>query len=211
MQQKASAGLKGPRERIREAALVLFYREGLGVPLERIMEESGTYKKSLYHHFPLRADLGREYLHMQAERFVGLLSALTRKHRRFLEFWQAWVRVLRSRVRSGRYRGCPFACLAGQSLAESSEYSAVLRSAMERWTAVLARYLETALVGEGERPLHPQVARALAEQVLVSFEGATALHLVTGDAQHFRTMEKNVPLLLEALRRQEEGAVRSRA
>ncbi len=198
----------GPRERIEEATVRLFYSRGYHVPLEELMEEAGAYRKSLYRYFPDRRDLGRAYLERQSERFVGLLRTLTERHDRFDDFWRAWMRIVRSQARAGLYRGCPFAGFAGQTLTESEAYADDLRQAMALWLETMERFLERAFVADEQGDAPAQGTRAqgpprsrcrrMAEQVLAAFEGASAMHLLTGDIAYFEKMEVDVPILLRA-------------
>src|SRR5580658_8707050 len=58
----ASSGL-GSRERILSVAGSLFYREGINATgVERIAQEAGVSKRTMYQHFPSKTQLVEEYL-----------------------------------------------------------------------------------------------------------------------------------------------------
>lgn len=66
-----------PRERIHGAALVLFARYGLeGVSLQRIADEVGLHKSSLFHHYRSKSELAMEVFTGALERVVSRLGPL---------------------------------------------------------------------------------------------------------------------------------------
>lgn len=67
-----TAGLAlGARQRILETAYELFSRNGLrAVGIERIIDESAVAKKTLYRHFPSKADLIVAFLEMRGQRWT---------------------------------------------------------------------------------------------------------------------------------------------
>jgi AcrR family transcriptional regulator len=78
-----SPALAPARERILEAALRLFYADGVrATGIDRIIAESGVAKMSFYRHFPSKSDLVCAFLEARHERWmawfngrVGELSA----------------------------------------------------------------------------------------------------------------------------------------
>lgn len=76
MTSAAVPGRRSARERLLETADRLFYREGIhAVGIDRILEESGVAKGSLYYNFEGKDDLVREYLLRQHDRWVAAIDA----------------------------------------------------------------------------------------------------------------------------------------
>lgn len=71
-----STGDSAARERILDAAYELFARNGVrAVGIDRIIEEAGVAKTTLYRHFPSKADLVLAFLDLREQRWTrGLLE-----------------------------------------------------------------------------------------------------------------------------------------
>ncbi len=179
---------EGPRARIVDAAVDLFYREGYAnTTVDRIIAESGAYKKSFYRYFPARADLGREYLRKQGFRFLTFLETLTARHDGFEQFWRAWMRWLKRDVRAGHYLGCPFAGFASQARGEMDQFQDEMDHVVARWRAELSAYLRGCRFAEGKLP--PEQAIELTDGIMMLYEGAVALFGMTGDEAYIKRLE----------------------
>jgi AcrR family transcriptional regulator len=76
MTSVAGPGKRSARERLLETADRLFYYEGIhAVGIDRILEESGVAKGSLYYNFGGKDDLVREFLMRQHDRWVAAIAA----------------------------------------------------------------------------------------------------------------------------------------
>jgi AcrR family transcriptional regulator len=75
MAQSAGSGRRSARERLLEAADRLFYNEGIGkVGIDRVLEESGVAKGSLYYNFGGKDDLVRAYLQNRHAKWAARLD-----------------------------------------------------------------------------------------------------------------------------------------
>lgn len=104
------------RQRLLQAADVLFYREGVHtVGIERILEQAGAAKASLYSTFGSKEELVRAYLEQRAtevkERAEKRMAGVEDPRARILAVFDG----LKDRVAEGDYYGCPFirACTEG--------------------------------------------------------------------------------------------------
>ncbi|WP_344653579.1 TetR/AcrR family transcriptional regulator [Cryptosporangium japonicum] len=109
MTSVAGPGRRSARERLLETADRLFYREGIhAVGIDRILEESGVAKGSLYYNFDGKDELVREYLMRQHDRWVAAIDARTAAetdpHDRILAVFEALGQIF---VEPG-FAGCAF-------------------------------------------------------------------------------------------------------
>lgn len=103
----AENGNTSTRERIVDAAVDLFYRQGYqATVVNQIVEEAGVSKPTFYTHFPSKEDLCITYLKtrrdiaLQAHR--DAIAAAKTPYERFL----APIRVLKDYMANTSYRGC---------------------------------------------------------------------------------------------------------
>lgn len=97
------------RERILETASSLFYRQGVrAVGIDRVIEEAGVAKASLYRHFRTKDDLVAAFLEREDRDFWGTWDAVAAQHanepRAELDAHLAWIG---QRIARPGYRGCP--------------------------------------------------------------------------------------------------------
>lgn len=100
------SGRRSARERLLEAADRLFYNEGVGrVGIDRVLEESGVAKGSLYYNFGGKDDLVRAYLQNRhakwAARLDARINAETDPREKLLPIFDAPPRWTPSRTRAG--------------------------------------------------------------------------------------------------------------
>jgi AcrR family transcriptional regulator len=98
------------RERILETADRLFYNEGIhAVGINRIVDEAGVTRVTLYRHFPSKDDLISGYLQRRGrydrDQVAGLIAALPDDPRRVLT---ELATVLTQDDFAAVRRGCPF-------------------------------------------------------------------------------------------------------
>ena len=75
MASAAGSGRRSARERLLGAADRLFYTEGVGkVGIDRVLEESGVAKGSLYYNFGGKDDLVRAYLQNRHAKWAARLN-----------------------------------------------------------------------------------------------------------------------------------------
>jgi AcrR family transcriptional regulator len=76
MSSAANPGKRSARDRLLEAADRLFYDEGVrAVGIDRVLEQSGVAKGSLYYNFGGKDDLVRTYLHNRHEKWAARIDA----------------------------------------------------------------------------------------------------------------------------------------
>jgi AcrR family transcriptional regulator len=104
------------RERLLEAADDLFYRVGVQtVGIDRVIEQAGVAKASLYNTFGSKEALVEAYLDGRRERITGRitrhLAAYDEPRDRILAVFEA----LHETANNPSYRGCPFALASAEA------------------------------------------------------------------------------------------------
>jgi AcrR family transcriptional regulator len=78
MSESAPPRKRSARDRLLEAADRLFYNEGIGaVGIDRVLEQSGVAKGSLYYNFSGKDDLVRAYLQNRHAKWAGRIDERT--------------------------------------------------------------------------------------------------------------------------------------
>lgn len=178
---------KPARERLLDAANDLFYREGVQtVGIDRVIEEAGVAKASLYNTFGSKEALVRAYLEARhagtTDRLLAAVEGETDPRARLLAVFDAQGELF---AQPG-FRGCAFATASaeapGGGLVEraADEYRADIRGLLTRLAeeagaadpVVLGRQLQLIYDGAGlgarmdRDPSTAHVARAAAEQLI---------------------------------------------
>jgi AcrR family transcriptional regulator len=165
-EKSADSGSSSPgsRERILSVAGSLFYREGIHVTgVERIAEEAGVSKRTMYQHFGSKTQLVEEYLRgihdsggMPNEKALDAPGASPRN--RLLAIFDS--------PPTDRFRGCPFHNAAVEAADHMPGVHAVVH---EHKLQFITRLTEVAAKAGAKDPYQ------LGHQLAVLFEGATAL------------------------------------
>lgn len=187
----ASTPTPSVRERLLATATELFYREGIqAVGVQRVIEEAGAAKASLYAHFPSKDDLIAAYLERMSEMAKARIEESLRgagpdPRDQILALFDSvdeWRR-------SPDFRGCPFtnACseLADQDHAGHSaigHHRAWLRQRIEE----LARRTDT------DDPV------LLGRALLLLLDGATSATMLDHDPEAVRTARRAAERLLDS-------------
>jgi AcrR family transcriptional regulator len=149
------------RARVLDAALRLFYAEGVHVVgVDRIIAEAGVAKQTFYNHFPGKDDLVREYLTEQSAWQRAAVAALPPASPR--ETLTAIFTIMCDFGAASGYRGCAFINAA----AEFPDPAHPVRVAIDehrRWLRGLYREL---LAADG----HPDAERT-ADMLLLVRDG----------------------------------------
>jgi AcrR family transcriptional regulator len=151
-------------ERILSAARSLFYREGIhATGVERIAQEAGVSKRTMYQHFPSKTQLVEEYLRgvheaggMPNEKALNVPGASPRN--RLLAIFDS--------PPADRFRGCPFHNAAVEA---ADEMPAVHEVVHEHKLQFITRLTDVATQAGAKDPYQ------LGHQLAVLFEGATSL------------------------------------
>ncbi|HKC28003.1 MAG TPA: TetR/AcrR family transcriptional regulator [Jatrophihabitans sp.] len=156
---------RNAKERILAAADDLFYNEGIrSVGIDRVIEQAGVAKGSLYYSFEGKDDLVRAYLTnrhgMWAERVTAGIEAHTDPRERILAVFD----VLGELFTQPDYRGCAFVNATAEAAADSVEAEAAV--VFRDWVHDLFLDLAT----------HTTVAdpKALADTLVLLYDGAVA-------------------------------------
>lgn len=165
-------------ERLLATASDLFYREGINaVGIQRVIDEAGVAKASLYAHFASKDDLVAACLARRSEAYQARVAA------ELAPLGDPVARVLRlfdvasEWMVSGDFRGCPFANADGELASPSHPARAIVSSHFAWVLALLTR-----LVGEAGLPEPDRLAGALMNLL----QGATTRALAEGTADAAR-------------------------
>jgi AcrR family transcriptional regulator len=191
-QVEPQRGGRGARQRILDAAVRLFYLEGINATgVERLAAEASVSKRTLYQHFPSKTAVVEEYL-QYIRRGVG--DPITPDA-------AASRRSPKSRILSlfdappgdGPLRGCPFhnaAVEAADAMPEIHEIVEAHKRSYVDGVIALAREAGAA---------NPKL---LGSQLAILFEGAAAMSTSLNDAEPWTHARKAAQTLLgEAVRR----------
>lgn len=168
------------RENILNVAGTLFYKEGVrAVGVDRIIEEAGVAKATLYRHFPSKEHLVAAYLGARHERVMrGLEEALAASADP-----RARIRILfdhlHAKADSPEFRGCAFA-LAVAEHGESASVAEIARRHKAAVRAIFARVLRESGAGG-------DAAERTAAHLALLYEGALASVAVHRDSRFVLT------------------------
>lgn len=157
-------GGRGARERIERAAARLFYRNGIhATGVELIARDAHVSKRTLYHHFPSKADLVDSYL-----RGIETRGGTPNEQRLDEADLPARDRLLAIFELPQRdvLRGCPFHNAAVESAGAFQATDRIVRTHKRDFTRRLVAVAREAGAAD------PQL---LGQQLAVLFEGATAM------------------------------------
>ena len=160
------------KEALLEKAMMVFHQKGyFATSMDDLAKACGLKKGSFYHYFP-----GKEAL---------MLEVLADAHRRYRQYVLAAAddpalqprerleRMLRRQIRivTQYYQGCFFGNIALETANHVTAFREPIQALFDEWTDALSRVLSHFMRAEE--------ARALAEQSVLSYEGAvmfTKLH-----------------------------------
>ncbi|KWX68518.1 TetR/AcrR family transcriptional regulator [Mycobacterium sp. NAZ190054] len=160
---------RGARERITAAASELFYRRGIhATGVDTLIAQAEVSKRTFYQHFPSKNALIETYLRDVEERGGSPMERrlqldLAPRERLLTIFDAAAVK---------RFRGCPFHNAVVELAGEVEAVDDIVRDHKQRFSEQLA-----AVAGDAGAVDPWQ----LAQQLLVLFEGATALATTLND------------------------------
>jgi AcrR family transcriptional regulator len=177
----------GSRERILSVAGSLFYREGIHVTgVERIAEEAGVSKRTMYQHFGSKTQLVEEYLRaiheaggMPNEKALDTPGASPRN--RLLAIFDS--------PPSDRFRGCPF----HNAAVEAADHMPGVHDVVhEHKLQFIARLTNVAAEAGANDPYR------LGHQLGVLFEGATSLSTSLNDTAPLLHARSAAEVLIDA-------------
>ncbi|BBX04514.1 TetR family transcriptional regulator [Mycolicibacterium moriokaense] len=163
MTTKASHGGRGARERLAATAARLFYRNGINATgVEAVIQEAKVSKRTLYQHFSSKTELVENYLRTLDQSGTPMERPLDRTD---LTPRERLLAIFEARPVE-RFRGCPFHNAAVESAGEWAGIDEIIRTHKRRFAERLVGVAEEAGADD---------AYALGNQLMVLFEGATAL------------------------------------
>jgi AcrR family transcriptional regulator len=185
----------GVKDRLVATASELFYREGVrAVGIQRVIEEAGVAKASLYAHFEskdelIAACLDQRISAWQAHVVTRLLDSTLDARGKLLALFDLQVEW----IRNPEFRGCPLQSVSAEIAAPDHPAKRVLAE-HRQWL----RDFLTALVTEAGLQPAAEVVGAL----IVLYDGASAAALVDGSAamaNHARwAVERLIEVSLQA-------------
>jgi len=161
---EAARGGRGARDRVAAAAADLFYRHGIhATGVEALTSAASVSKRTFYQHFPSKDELVRSYLRALDE---GGGTALERQlDRTEIPPRERLLAIFDARP-ADRFRGCPFHNAAVESAGVVEGVDEIVRDHKLRFAQRLSDVAAEAGAADPRR---------LGSQLLVLFEGATAL------------------------------------
>jgi AcrR family transcriptional regulator len=157
----------GVADRLLSTASALFYREGIhAVGIQRVIEEAGVAKASLYAHYKSKDDLVAAYLRQRSATMQTTIEAelasIAEPTRRILHLFDRNVAL----VDAGDFRGCPFQNAQSELSCATHPARTVLADHKAWMHALLTRLVQAAGI---------QKAEPLAGALLALLTGASAL------------------------------------
>ena len=148
------------RDRLLEAAAGLFYREGInGVGVDRVLDEAGVTRTTLYSHFAGKEGLVAAYLEREDAAIRGYFAEAAERTSDPQEQLELIVQGIADDISRYHTRGCPFINAA----AEFPDASSEVRGIVARHRAWFRQTLRNALAAAG----HPDPDAGAAALVLL--------------------------------------------
>ena len=185
----AAPSSPGPRERLLEAADRLFYRDGIHtVGIDRILEEAGVAKASLYSTFGSKDALIGEYLSQRLARRQERVERAIARHESPRDRILAVFDVLIERAAEKDIRGCAFYRAAAEG--EPDEQVSSVLDAARLWLRMLFIGLAQAFGAKD--------ADRLARQLVILYDGALVMAQMESDAQGPKEARAVAEMLIDA-------------
>ena len=167
--------MSAKRDHLVKSALSLFYKDGINATgIDRILEESGVAKMTLYNHFKSKDELIAATLKVQDKKFNDLVEKEIAKYQDPLEKVIAIFDALDHWFNTKTYRGCFFV----NTMAELGSTNDPLKAACQSHKQHLTDLVHTLLKEGGIAH-----AETLTRQVRLLMEGAIAQSLVMKDKE----------------------------
>ncbi|WP_051133822.1 TetR/AcrR family transcriptional regulator [Leptospira fainei] len=194
----SSSTYSSARDRIMSAALQLFYTKGYpNTGINEILETAGSFKKTLYIHFPSKRDLGKSYLSLQEASILSLVERIMKRERIYSKFIKSWIRVVKRGIKTYYQFGCPIANFANQTH-EDDEFRNLTTDFIHRWQKLFENYLSEIRTRNRNKATREQI-RDVAETILLYYQGAMQLYGMSGDVKYLNKLEKQLLKLKDEL------------
>ena len=180
-------GGRGARNRIVEAAIDLFYREGINATgVERLASEASVSKRTLYQHFPSKTAVVEEYLRYIQQAVDDPIrpgpEAATRTPRERI------LALFETPSPDGPMRGCPFHNAAVEAAEAMPEIQDIVHEHKRNYIKGLTKLARQA---GAENPT------LLGNQLALLYEGAAALSTSLDDPACWTHARKAATTLLD--------------
>lgn len=196
MEDAAETGPDSARDKLLNAAAVLFYNYGIGgTGIDAIVRRAGVAKKSLYNNFASKADLVNQYLAARHAEWLDLyyarLDQAATPQGRVLAVFDAYQDHAEHAYERG-FRGCGLLNAAAE-LAAADEGRQAVRRHKEEVEALLLAHLAELL------PQDPGRAGRMARQLSFLLEGSMARAGLEGHSARLLDARAMACDMLEAL------------
>ncbi|MCL7998878.1 TetR/AcrR family transcriptional regulator [Brucella sp. 21LCYQ03] len=184
------------RERLLEAATVLFYNDGIAATgIDSITRRAGVAKQSLYNNFSSKADLVATYLEIRHEEWLSLyaarLAGKTKPIDRILAVFEAYEDHAEFAYERG-FRGCGLLNAAAELTANHPGRVRV-RTHKEQIEGFLAEHLRCLKIQDNQR------VNELARHLSFILEGAITRAGLEGNGRQMREAKNLVATIIESL------------
>ena len=183
MKESHKTAAPSPAERILAAADRLFYLHGIrAVGVDAVAAEAGVSKRTLYNYYATKDDLIAAYL---VARFQQVAPSDAPAREQLLGYFDH----LERRFASADYRGCPYVNAVAELCDPKHPATGIALQFKEQRRQWMRALLERLGANDPE---------ALATQLQLLVEGATAANLVRGDPALARAARKAAEVLIDA-------------
>lgn len=182
---------KGVKERIIEAASALFYYNGYNqTGINRIIDEAGVAKASMYQHFRSKEDIAVAYLQRRHTYWMGLLNNFVADKPQGKEKLIGSFDFLENWLTEVGFRGCGFQNIITDIPQEHQKIKDQVRLHKNELHDWVSTQLKT------NKSYTQDNITELSNQVLVLIEGAIMLSQIQQAAWPIQTAKKNCEKLL---------------
>ena len=139
------------RDRLLQTASDLFYREGIhGIGVDRILDEAGVTRATMYRHFSGKEALVVAYLESEDATIRGYFAAASDPSLTPDQLLAAVVHGIADDIRRRHTRGCPFINAAAEFPDRDSAVRALVASHRAWFRATLRQLAADAHIGDPE-------------------------------------------------------------
>ena len=150
------------RQQILDTAARLFATQGyLETGINQLIEESAVARRTFYHHFPSKEDLGAAYLDGKSEEWLAVLRGAVESRRSPAGVVRGIFERVEELAKATKFRGCSMLNMAAEFAQSNSAMRARVKRAKEAQSALIAELLGAV-----------DVSNTTARQVDVLLEGA---------------------------------------
>lgn len=188
VQSAPGRGGRGARQRILDAAITLFYQEGINATgVERLAAEAAVSKRTLYQHFPSKTAVVEEYLRYIRQSVGDPIDPDPAVANRSPK--SRILALFESPPAGGLMRGCPFHNAAVEAAVGMREVHEIVEAHKRSYIDGLVTLARAAGASN---------PKLLGNQLALLFEGAAALSTSLNDPTPWTHARKAAQTLLDA-------------